>query len=203
MRKRRVLSENGRPLTWEKTEILETEESYALCRCGRSGSKPFCDGSHAEVGFDGTETADSAPTADRQRIHDGTGVVVRRDGSLCMHAGFCKGRTRGIVEMMEDIGDSDVRGRVVGTVERCPSGSYVYGLEGSDDDVEPDLAESIAVIEEVDGSASCLWVTGEIPIERSDGEAFETRNRVTLCRCGQSKNRPLCDGTHAKIGFRE
>jgi CDGSH-type Zn-finger protein len=46
-----------------------------------------------------------------------------------------------------------------------------------------------------------LWVSGSIPIERSDGQPFEARNRVMLCRCGNSKNKPLCDGTHKEIGF--
>ncbi len=46
-----------------------------------------------------------------------------------------------------------------------------------------------------------LFVTGSIPVERSDGAPFEARNRVTLCRCGGSSIKPLCDGTHASIGF--
>ena len=41
-----------------------------------------------------------------------------------------------------------------------------------------------------------LWVTGHIPVERADGQPMETRNRVTLCNCGKSKNKPLCDGSH-------
>jgi CDGSH-type Zn-finger protein len=40
-------------------------------------------------------------------------------------------------------------------------------------------------------------------VERADGVPLETRNRVTLCRCGQSANKPLCDGTHRTVGFRE
>ena len=51
--------------------------------------------------------------------------------------------------------------------------------------------------------AGALWVTGGVPITRADGQPFETRNRVTLCRCGQSSNKPLCDGTHRVIEFRE
>ena len=48
-----------------------------------------------------------------------------------------------------------------------------------------------------------LWVTGNIPIERSDGKPFEIRNRVTLCRCGESKLKPLCDGLHREMGIKE
>jgi len=76
-------------------------------------------------------------------------------------------------------------------------------LDPGGEDVEPDLPVAIAVTTEEDALASALWVTGEIPVERSDGQPFETRNRVTLCRCGHSKIKPLCDGTHREIAFRE
>jgi CDGSH-type Zn-finger protein len=46
-----------------------------------------------------------------------------------------------------------------------------------------------------------LFVSGGVPIERADGEPMELSNRVTLCRCGRSSNKPLCDGTHSEIGF--
>jgi CDGSH-type Zn-finger protein len=48
-----------------------------------------------------------------------------------------------------------------------------------------------------------LWVTGNIAIERSDGEPLERRNRVTLCRCGESMIKPLCDGRHRQLLIRE
>ena len=37
----------------------------------------------------------------------------------------------------------------------------------------------------------------------ADGTTYETRNRVTLCRCGASKNKPLCDGSHGDVGFHD
>jgi CDGSH-type Zn-finger protein len=203
VRKRTIFSDNGDSLNWEKTEVIETEDVYALCRCGRSSTKPFCDGTHVRIGFEGSETADTAVTAARQRIYDGTEIVVKRDGSLCMHAGFCVARTRRIPEMMPDTGDSDVRAQIMGMIDRCPSGSYVYALEGGGADVEADLPAAIAVTEEKGSIAACLWVTGGIPVQRADGQPLETRNRVTLCRCGESNSKPLCDGTHREIEFRE
>ena len=88
-------------------------------------------------------------------------------------------------------------------IEHCPSGSYTYAMTEDGDEIEPDLAVAIAVTEEEREIAGCLWVTGGIPVTRADGEPFETRNRVTLCRCGESENKPYCDGTHRRIGFRE
>jgi nucleotide-binding universal stress UspA family protein/CDGSH-type Zn-finger protein/nitrite reductase/ring-hydroxylating ferredoxin subunit len=79
-------------------------------------------------------------------------------------------------------------------VEHCPSGALVYEIGG--EIVEPDIPRAVSPVE--DGP---LWVTGNVSIVRSDGTPLETRNRVTLCRCGESKNKPMCDGTHADVGF--
>jgi len=202
-RKMKLVSAGADALSWQKTELIETQETYALCRCGESSSKPFCDGSHVRVGFDGTETADPRDTRARQRVLDGEGIVVRRDGSLCMHAAFCVGATRKIPAMMGETSDSDMRAHVMALIDRCPSGSYTYAMTTEAEDIEPDLPLAIAVTTEEDGLAGALWVTGGIPIVRADGAPLETRNRVTLCRCGRSANKPLCDGTHREIGFSE
>ena len=68
-----------------------------------------------------------------------------------------------------------------------------------------DLPKQVAVIpaDNDTSAAGPLWVTGNIPIRRSDGQPLETRNRMTLCRCGASKNKPFCDGSHAKINFKD
>jgi hypothetical protein len=120
-----------------------------------------------------------------------------------MHAAYCIGRVRRIPEMMADTDDGDVRTQVIGMIDRCPSGSYAYALESDGEDIEADLPESIALVAEEGPLCGPLWVAGGVPIERSDRELFETRNRVTLCRCGHSKSKPLCDGTHREIEFRE
>jgi CDGSH-type Zn-finger protein/uncharacterized Fe-S cluster protein YjdI len=181
-----------------------------------SSSKPFCDGSHVRNGFDGTEAADTRPSIDRTQIvegslteadgetgYEGQGLVVKRDRYLCMHAAFCVGRLMKIPEMMAGVDDSDVRAAIIGRMERCPSGSYMYALTPGGEDVEPDYPLGIAVTAEQDELAGALWVTGGIPVTRSDGQPFETRPRMTLCRCGHSKAKPLCDGTHHEIDFRD
>jgi CDGSH-type Zn-finger protein len=44
-------------------------------------------------------------------------------------------------------------------------------------------------------------VTGAVELRDSDGRILPAKGKVWLCRCGASTNKPLCDGTHSKIGF--
>lgn len=203
VRKTQVVSEYGEPITWQKGETLEAGETYELCRCGKSSHKPFCDGTHARVGFDGTETADTNTTAERQVIYaGGTQITVKRDYALCMESGFCGNRLTNIEKMVKETDETSVRAQVIAMIERCPSGSYTYSIETGAADIEPDLPRQIALTTEITSEGPIegpLWVTGNIPIERSDGQPFETRNRVTLCNCGLSKCKPLCDGSHRTL----
>lgn len=200
VRKTQIVSEQIEPLTWQRGETLEAGHTYDLCRCGHSQDKPFCDSTHRDVDFDGTETADTRSTAARQLICPGsTGIVVKSDGWLCMNSGFCANRVTNIEKLVCSTEDINVRSQVIAMVERCPSGSLTYAMAPGEPDIEPDLPQQIAITTEItfDGPIpGPLWVTGNIRIERADGQPFETRNRVTLCNCGRSKNKPLCDGTH-------
>jgi len=191
-RRRAVASEHGEPLAWETTAQLETRPRYSLCRCGQSANRPFCDGTHATVGFTAEDTAKG--TYD-ERSHElgGTGITVRDDRSICVHAGFCGTRLTNVWKQVAETAESTVRAQVINMVEKCPSGALTYRFEG--DDVEPLFPSAIAVTD--DGP---LWVTGGVAISTGAGP-LESRNRVTLCRCGASANKPLCDGAHKTVGF--
>ena len=192
-RRRAVESEHGEPLTWQTTERIDTPVRYRLCRCGASEQKPFCDNSHAAAGFVAEDTAGGTYT-DRAKELGGTGITVVDDRSICVHAGFCGTRITNVWKQVPKTEESTVRAEVIGMIERCPSGALTYGFDGVA--VEPLLPQAIAVTD--DGP---LWVTGGVAITASDGTAIETRNRVTLCRCGASANKPLCDGSHKAAGF--
>jgi CDGSH-type Zn-finger protein len=185
----------GEPLAWRTGPAIESGERYALCRCGGSERKPFCDGTHARVGFDGTETA-IGTYAERARRYDGPGLTVHDDRGICEHAGFCGTAATNVWKMVKHSDSTDVRSQMIAMIERCPSGALSYSLDGGATDNEPDLPQRVAVTP--DGP---LFVTGGIPVTTSTGEELDPRNRRTLCRCGASKLKPLCDGTHAEVGF--
>ncbi len=197
-RARRVTTDQGEPVAWEHDAPLPTEESYLLCRCGASGNKPFCDGSHASQDWDGTETAATSSYDDRAKTLPGSGMSVRDDRGLCEHAGFCSNKLSNVWKMVRDSDSTTVKTQLAGMVGNCPSGALTFRLDGTTRDLEPDLAPGIAVTD--DGP---LRVTGGVTVERADGQPLESRNRMTLCRCGASKNKPLCDGSHTDIGFRD
>jgi CDGSH-type Zn-finger protein len=208
VRKTQVVSEHGEPLTWQKDGEIPTEEGeYHLCRCGQSGDMPFCDSTHRRVGFDGTETADTGLTERRKFVYpDSTRIIVKKDSSLCMQSGFCAFRDVGTGDLVASTGDTRTRALVMAMVERCPSGSLTYRIERDGPEIEPDLPQQVAVTTEITSEgpiAGPLWVTGGIPVLRSDGQPMETRNRVTLCNCGHSRNKPLCDGTHRRLAEHE
>jgi CDGSH-type Zn-finger protein len=202
VRKTQVVSAYGERLTWRRDETLEAGVTYDLCRCGLSQDKPFCDSTHRDIDFDGTEAADTRPTAERRRTYPGsTGIVVMTDGLLCTSSGFCSNRTGKIRQLVQNTDDPNVRSSIIGMVERCPSGALTYTIWQGQPDIEPDLPQQIAATTEITANGPIdgpLWVTGNIPVERADGQPLETRNRVTLCCCGESQTKPLCDGTHRR-----
>jgi CDGSH-type Zn-finger protein len=203
VKKVQIVSEFGEPLNWKKEADIETKETYELCRCGHSLEKPFCDGTHCEIDFDGTETAPTNTFAERQQVDErGTGIVVKSDHSLCMDSGFCGNRKTNIRKMVPHTTEPAVRAEIMAMIDRCPSGTYSYSMDNDSADVEADLPIQIAQTVEITAEGpieGSLWVTGYISVERADKQPFETRNRVTLCNCGESCKKPICDGTHRKL----
>ena len=82
-------------------------------------------------------------------------------------------------------------------IGQCPSGRLVVRDSVTGETLEPDLAPSIVLVEDPsEGVRGPVWVRGGISITSADGSTYEVRNRVTLCRCGASANKPFCDGSH-------
>jgi CDGSH-type Zn-finger protein len=191
-----VRTADGDPIAWREGPVVaDGEVEQWLCRCGNSQNKPFCDGSHRRVGFEATDEADPGPREQRAKEYRGPGATVSDDRERCAHTGFCATRESNVWKMVRDTERPEVSSLVVAMAQRCPSGA----LSVSVDDVEVEPAQPLEIGLVPDGP---LWVTGGVTVERSDGVELQTRNRVTLCRCGQSANKPLCDGSHAKSGFR-
>jgi CDGSH-type Zn-finger protein len=195
----------GDSVTWVAGGPEPTRRAYQLCRCGQSADKPFCDGSHATTGFDGTETANRAPYAEQAGALEGPEMVLTDAEPLCAFARFCD-REGNVWNTVGEVTGPAAREAWVRQVGQCPSGRLRAIVREGGEVVEPDLPPSLALVADPgQGVAGPIWVRGGIEIVGADGAAYETRNRVTLCRCGASKNKPFCDGAHAsdEVKFQE
>jgi CDGSH-type Zn-finger protein len=78
------------PLEGPDGTLYEPKPAYSLCRCGKSSNKPYCDATHKECGFVGTETADtSAPAGspDAGDIEETSRIRVLADGPYHVFGG--------------------------------------------------------------------------------------------------------------------
>ena len=179
------------------------QDTYALCRCGRSESKPFCDGSHLKAGFKDARYNRQQPYFEEADVIKGPGITLYDVPPLCALARFCHrhgsiweiaataSEPAGVEAVKEDAGD-------------CPSGRLVAAGGAGAEPIEPRLKPAISLVEmPAEGISGSLWVKGGIPVVSGDGQPYETRNRVTLCRCGASANKPFCDGSHHATGFND
>jgi CDGSH-type Zn-finger protein len=188
---------------WQEGETFPAQDSYALCRCGQSANKPFCDGSHKRVGFDGTETASRQPYRAQAQVMEGPALALTDVESLCAFARFCDPNGQ-VWNQVGRTGDPQVRSMFIRQVNNCPSGRLVAWDRSTGEPIEHALPVSIGVVEDpAEGASGPLWLRGGVPMFAADGQAYEVRNRVTLCRCGASGNKPFCDGSHARIGFHD
>lgn len=198
-----VSDARGNATEYKLTRTYPQKEAYSLCRCGKSKTMPYCDGTHAKTGFDGCETASREPFASQAERFEGPGLVLEDVEDLCALARFCHigGNTWALIEESDD---PEARELAIRGACNCPAGRLVVRDAQTGEVIEPELEPSIAVLQDEAAEASGpLWVRGGIPIESADGTAYEVRNRVTLCRCGRSHNMPFCDASHIQFRFRD
>ena len=188
---------------WKQGESFEAKSTYALCRCGRSGHAPFCDGTHAKIKFDGTETAPNTLFDQQKTVLTGPTMTLEDARPLCAAARFCDA-VRDIWASIPETDSPEARDRVIHQGTHCPSGRLVVRDNATGKAYEPALPISIGIVDDPGEDCSGpLWVRGGIQIQSAEGTPYEVRNRVTLCRCGQSKNKPFCDGTHIEVRYKD
>ncbi len=195
--------DEGNPVKWVQCKRYPSQENYSLCRCGRSSAKPYCDGTHARVGFDGTETASREPYLNRAEKIEGPGLDLTDAKDLCAVARFCH-KGGGTWNLTANSDDPQARDLAIDEAGKCPSGRLVAWDKETGKRIEPDFEQTVAVVEDPQKRVSGpIWVRGGVPVQSAEGATYEVRNRATLCRCGKSQNKPFCDGNHIAIGFKD
>ena len=193
---------DGFSCCWKKTGKVETEGKYHLCRCGKSKNKPFCDGSHINTNFKADDADAEEKFDDDAEVYEGVKYNLCDNAKFCASARFCD-RAGSVWNLIEN-DDADSEKVLKEEVCGCSSGRLVLKDKETGEIIEKKLDQSISLTEDVPADVSGpIWVKGEIEIESFDGKTYEKRNRVTLCRCGKSRNMPFCDSSHIAEGFKE
>lgn len=198
-----LCDESKNPIKWEYGAAIETEETYFLCRCGHSSHKPFCDDTHLKIQFDGMETASNTNYIENAAQFVGPDLEYLDVKALCASARFCT-RQGGVRRLTELPTSAESKEIAIQEIFDCPSGKLVAIDKKTGQMIEPELAPNIVIAQDPGREVSGpIWVKGGIPIHSKENGTYEVRNRVTLCRCGASKNKPFCDGSHIRAGFND
>jgi len=191
------------PSDWVVGEKFQTPKTYALCRCGHTKTKPFCDGTHTKVNFDGAETSKNKSHDDMAKKIGGPKLTLKDAEIICASARFCH-RGGDIWDEISKSDDPAVKQNSIRNACDCPSGRLVVIDKETEKRIEPSLEKSIGLIlDPAVGIDGPIWVRGGIPIFSAEGKLYEVRNRVTLCRCGKSSNKPFCDSSHYPEEYQE
>jgi CDGSH-type Zn-finger protein len=187
-------------------ERIPVRPQMALCRCGGSVNKPFCDGTHARIDF--TAQKDPKRVPDQRDTYVGTAITVLDNRGICAHSGFCTDRLTSVFHVGDErfVTPNGARmDEVIRAVRACPSGALSYSLGGVEVRDGVDQVRPLAIEVSKDGP---YRVTGGIPLKdwrgndepRTKGASLE---HYSLCRCGHSQNKPFCSGMHWYVNFHD
>jgi CDGSH-type Zn-finger protein len=196
-----------------KGEPLSTVSGVALCRCGASKNKPFCDGTHSTIGFStenkvgesvgSTDSGGRKVIKDKRKDYVGKKITVHDNRRICSHAAECVNNLPSVFKLnsrpwIEP--NAAVVNEIVDTVRKCPSGALSYTIDGVEYRNQNDRLPMVTVSK--DGP---YVITGDVELVGDNIQFGEgaSKEHYTLCRCGASQNKPFCDGMHRAISFND
>ncbi len=179
-------------------EPIKVRATMRLCRCGNSSNKPCCDSTHVRVGWTDEKGPDGVP--ERLDTYAAPQVTIRDNRGICSHAGYCTGGLPAVfrsgAEPWIDASAAPAD-EIVRTIRRCPSGALAYEREGR---IETDFGGEASIEVSRNGP---YRVRGSVELRGVEFGEGASREHFTLCRCGHSRNKPFCDGSHWYAGFKD
>ena len=189
----------GVPILKQKGGDIDVDKPvYALCRCGMSQNKPYCDGAHAKAGFtsdNGGAKIRNTPVSYSGEV-DGHQVTVSYTPVLCGHIAACQALHKEVFDpakkpwIQPENGSLD---RILAVVKACPSGALRISVDGEEEHHIDSDQTSIRI------NKNGPYVVKNVELEAEFNGAGASEKEYILCRCGQSKNKPFCDGTHHDV----
>ena len=179
-------------------QTYETRDRMALCRCGHSASKPYCDGTHAKVGFNDEKHAQRTP--DQRKNYTGRHITIHDNRGICAHAGICTDRLAKVFLYGQEPWidpDGATPDEIKAVIDACPSGAISYSIDGQEaaaSETEPKVLVA---------PKGPYAIKGPVELVDQTFGAGAKKDCYDLCRCGQSRNKPFCDGSHWNVEFDE
>lgn len=174
-----------------KGEKIPVRRVMLLCRCGKSGNQPFCDGTHEKEDF----AVPQRSARGRKQFKDYVGqhITIRFSLRVCSHAGICFTKLPGVFDRSKKPWinpDGAPVQEIIDIINRCPSGALSYSM--AEDAVHNrKRGPKIIVIE-----PGPFNIQGGISLRDGAGTEPYNPEHYCLCRCGKTKNSPFCDGSH-------
>ena len=172
---------------------IEAKATMALCRCGESANKPFCDGTHATIEFSSAKL--EGRVADERQDYEGEKVAIHDNRGICAHDGRCTNGLPSVFRLKQEPW-IDPQGasteEIIETVRKCPSGALSYTVDGVEHR-DSEAGGTGAIFIAPNGPYVVTGGPELLDTPRGEGASME---HFTLCRCGASKNKPFCDGSH-------
>ena len=182
-------------------ELISKIASVALCRCGGSKNKPFCDGTHGPLGFS-SKNEGPPKTADRRKDYVGRKITVHDNRRICSHSAECLRHLESVFSLEERPWINPDRATVesvIDNVRKCPSGALSYSVDGLEHRDQIDRKPVIIV-----DKNGPYRIEGGIELVGIENWAVgASKEHYTLCRCGASNNKPFCDGMHLSSKFKD
>ncbi len=181
-----------------KGENIKIKPVFALCSCGGSNNKPFCDGTHREIGFSSDKVEGREP--DKVDTYEGKNITIYENHAVCTGVGFCVKYSPGVFVHKRDPWinpDAEDAGKTAATIQLCPSGALSY-KKGDEYYKGQDREPSITI-----SKNGPYDIVGGIELNDPQNSTPESAEHYSLCRCGSSKNKPFCDRNHNSIEFKD
>ena len=192
-----LVLKNVKQVTEANGNVFKVDKlSIALCRCGNSKHKPFCDGTHGKIGW--TDEKKEGHQARRVDRYAGKEITIHDDRGICSHAGFCTNGLPKVFQMRVEPwinADGESIEKIIETIRKCPSGALSYSIDGK---LYNSFSEQASIQITENGP---YYVKGGIALK--DADHPESEEHYALCRCGKSRNKPFCDGQHWYYKFRD
>ena len=193
-----------------KGEPLSTTVGIALCRCGKSNRKPFCDGTHSIIGFSSQNVnlnendTNKLTIKNKRRDYVGKEITIHDNRKICSHAKECVNNLPSVFKLGSKPwidSDGSKMQDIISTVRKCPSGALSYSIDGIEYRDPKEQRDPILTVLK----NGPYYITGGIDLIGENIEFGEgaSKEHYTLCRCGASENKPFCDGTHRTINFND